>query len=460
MTNILQRVRKHAALPAAVLAVAIIAAIFVRLYGLKDRETIELHHLSGDPSVLADLVIDGAVSDSYHRTAFTIENGVLRKQTELYEEPFYVQNVRYSPGARLKRDDREYEVHPSFLSGTDFDIVYYEYRNRRHVGGGTAKIDTGLAYASSNDYYTLTNAQEYGLAFVGDRIFYAPPTTLDYKGTSGIYEVTKFHARSRLSIEQPPEQESRLLAELDLNGNSAERREGIEILGLEAAGDKLALVVLLDGKLAVRGYHSDSGQMIGEVRLEEKVWGPEIADAPGDSETEETSSEERYYQGYAASADDDIGVLNLKFRSSLTTNEKRRMMVVSVALSDDGLRLLNKAKLCRGDEEYGDAQYSYRNGKLYEAEIVYERNADQYVAYDALKPKRLLLRAYEGERLVYEGEIGTDVNDDNVQASHIHDAYAYGLAYDGTRFRRLEPIRFAGISGEEVERHAAADRHS
>ncbi|MCR2807620.1 hypothetical protein [Paenibacillus soyae] len=422
--------RKHAAPLLALLSSAILVMTLFAMNGARNNGLVELADLQGERSALDGIAVEGMVRDGYHEMQFRLEDSRLMKQTTVYDEPRYL-NTYYAPGMPLPVGDRFYEIYPSFSSDTDYEIQYYDNMNGiRGDFGGMALVDTSLVYHGTGDGYTYTNYQEKGLAFIGDRVFYAPPTTRDYTGTSGIYEIVRFSERSTMQGADREEPESRLIAKLDLEGNSRKELKGLEILGLEAVDGKLALIALVDGRIAVRSYNPDSGEMLGEAALDAFV-----NTTPGQGKQPEA---ETFQENYEAFADDDTGILTLKLTSTKSTTEDTPLRIFSLSFRDGVTPVYEQAlsqPAWKAEPSGEYSGFSFRGGKLYAILTLRSQPPDMTILYDDLKMRSILIEAYEAGQLIYRGELKTDVNDDVVQEQHLTNPSQF--QYEPYRYRQV-----------------------
>lgn len=415
LKKILRGLHKHIALLLLAISIGIVVNTLLNVEAAKDNGKLELIDVEGDRSVMEDVKVGGYIRDGYHEMNFEWGSETVSKETILYEKP-RVHPPPYYRGAPLPHGDRAFEIYPGLSGGIGFEIRAWRNNNgfRTNVMG-VALAETSLRYVGSADGYSFSNHQEIGLAFIGDRVYYAPPTTGEYKGTSGIYEVLRFGQRQ--TYQSPDEAETRELVELDMEGNQPEERKGLAILGLEAVDNKLALVALVDGEITIRGYDSSDGAFLGEAAL-----GDYVFMSSGESEP---SRGGRYYEDYEAFVDDDIEVLNLIFKSVESDTLETKRMVASISFQD-GIKLLNKQVLrYEGSDRsmVGETnRFSYRNGKLY-AILVTAVPPEMYTANERLYDKRVFVEVYEAGEKKYRGELVSDINDDLIEDRYFASAY-------------------------------------
>ncbi|MEK3883161.1 hypothetical protein [Paenibacillus sp. PL2-23] len=428
--------RRHAALLLAALSAGIILITLFVIDTSRNNGTIELVDLLGDRSALDGIAVEGAIRDGYHEMRFRWADGRITKQTKVHDEPRNL-NTYYAPGMPLPVGDRFYEIYPSFTSNDDYEVRYFDNIDGfRGDFGGMAFIDPSLVYHSAANSRAHTNYQEKGLAFIGDRVFYAPTTTRDYTGSSGIYEVIRFSGRNTMQGEDSEQPATKRIAELDLEGNSRDELQGLEVLGLEAVDGKLALIALVDGRIVVRGFDADSGEIIGEAALDTFVHTTTV-------EGGQRPDGETYRENYDAYADDDTGILTLKLTSTNSTSLENHLAIISLSLRE-GVQLVHEQSLvhpvrdAEPIEEY--SRFSFRDGKLYAFKRMLSQPPDLFTRYDDLKIRSFFIEAYEAGELIYRGELVTDMNDDLVQEQHLAEPYQF--QYEPYRYRQMEDVLF------------------
>ncbi|OUS69094.1 hypothetical protein B1748_32245 [Paenibacillus sp. MY03] len=404
--------KRHAALPLLAIGLAILIILYFQISGARNNGKLELVDLYGDRSALRDVVLSGYVQDSYHRMSFELTEDKIDKETVVFGKPSQP-IANYSPGMPLPSGDRAYQIFPGFYAGIGFEIQAWRMQEGYRMNvEGTALVETALQYKGTADGYSFSNHQEKGLAFVGERIFYVPPTTRYYTGKSGIYEVLRFGDRN--SMQKPEEDETRVLVELNMEGNRQEAWQGLEILGLEAVGDKLALIALEDGEIVVSGYDSETGDSLGRVRLAEYVYMLGQGTEPPKADD--------YYEDYEAYVDEDLGVLNLKFYNTGSPENETRHMVASISMKDE-VKLINKQELSykgrdRSPSGASNNWFSFRNGRLYVMKVS-SVEPEMYTLFESLYDQQVMIEVYENGEKLYAGELRTDVNDDVIEDRYL-----------------------------------------
>jgi hypothetical protein len=192
------------------------------------------------------------------------------------------------------------------------------------------------------------------------------------------------------------------LVELDMRGNNAEQSRGLEVLGLEAAGDRLLLIMSEDGeRLIVRSYDSETGQMLGEAVV------------PGFQTSGHSTS-------YMVSTDPDGQTVSLVFprHAEQLTEGKSSFTILSFDLSD-GLRLIEEVRPVFEDGSWESwisrAAVTHTGDKLVVAMTLRAAEEDNspYPNY-FVSSIRFMIYVFESGELAYRGELLTDQNDDYI----------------------------------------------
>jgi hypothetical protein len=433
-----ETLRRHLAVPALLAAAAIIAFTAWRIGAARDAWTFALRDVAGDRAALQGVMITGELADGYHRTAFAIADGRVAHRTVVkdppappaIEEPFH-------PGARRSFDGILYEARPSSIGRMDvFDVRFEDRRDPGRYRGGTARVKTGLTHRrTESGQYRFTNDLNYGIAKIGERVFFTVTTSREFSGMNGIYAIDEFPERL-----EPfePASHGRLLAAIDLERNRElpESSLGLEVLGLEAAGDRLALIAVDEGKLAVYAYDPTDGTRIGERVLDAIAVCTDPCAAPaGDV----------HYASYEAYPDHDTGVLNLLLYRVPDGPDRVSVTMLSLDLTDAVRRLATVRESYERDRMDRDAypvtKLSYRGGKLIAVKSLQETEEESGLYGSALQPRRLMIYVYEDGRPVYQGELRTDADDDLYRPA---DAAGKGFSgYTAWNYRRFTGIEIA-----------------
>lgn len=381
--------KRHVVVPALFAALAVLVYSALRVEAGKQREPFAWADLEGDRSAIADVTLSGSLADGYHRTTFAARGGDVSSKTTVYAT---ARRARPLPYILLGEQFGNEKVEI-------YGPMPYELRWSDGFRGASAQVSPRLV-GSGTEY---TNQLEYGLAKVGDKYYFAVPTTRKYTGTNGIYE---FDFRT---IDESYRGTSRQLASIPLDKNGDPSSSGIEVLGLEAVGDKLALLTAEDGKLVVAGYDGGSGKRLGRVQIDDFV----LAGRP-----EASGRSVTYYEGYRAFADEEQGMLSLRFGGS-TSDRNPRSTVWTVSLKPGEMRLIDKTELSDMEGmvapdsfKFDGDQIRYLDGRLYVARALSESEQTSAIAMSVARPMRLFLEAYEGGGLVYRGELKSAMNDD------------------------------------------------
>jgi hypothetical protein len=416
--------KKHAAFPTLAAAIAFIIVIALNIYAKRDNGTFIMKDLIGKRDAIGDVTISGELRDGYHRTLFRLLGGKLNTSTEVFEQPKLAESYRYIPGGAKRMDDREYNV----TGVSSFDITS---RKRSKAGGyfipdGTALVTPPINYGWNHDNsVTYANPLEYGLAKAGGKVFFTVPVYVDSTGTSGIYEL-RFFDWGFASVVDREAYAPRKIADISLEANESGKPPGIEVLGMEAVGSKLALLSVEQNELRIRSYDSVSGKLLGEAVVPDFY----LPARPGTTQPEHSDT---YYENYEAYSDSEHDMLNLSFRGS-----SGQQLILSVGFAN-GVKIVNTLKTAFNDGEVDPVRslsyISYRNDKLYVVKTLRKPRADANVpSFDLSLPLHFYIYVYGQSKLVYKAELATDLNDDSIKPI-VQAATRGGFNYDQKDFR-------------------------
>ncbi|MFB9275413.1 hypothetical protein [Cohnella cellulosilytica] len=434
----MEKIKRHAALPALAAAIAIIVALTAAAYRSKDNGTFEIRDLAGSREAIRDIAISGELGDGVHRTRFRIEEGRMRADTELFEQPKQADFYRYAPGSPARLGELEYSVQNTSSLHT---IMSRKMTDRGYaIPVGSAEVVPPPMRRDSedpNDGVRLANPPEYGLAGIGDNVYYTVPVSSQFVGTSAIYEL-EFYPWGFRSGMNPQDYASRRLVDFSLEANRSGEGTGIEILGLEAVGDRLVLISAENETLHIRSYDGRTGEALGEAAVPEfRLPAREYVSGPATTAS--------YYEGYEAYPDHERLTLTLNFRRGSSTQNRTDMTALSFEFAD-GVELANRTELAFSDGEEdtynGISRLGYRNGKLYAIRSFREPETERSRAmYDIVRPKHLYMYVYENSKPIYKGEIVTDLNDDNIRAYN-QSPMQGGFGYSQMEYRYFTNIVF------------------
>ncbi|CAM3334552.1 hypothetical protein PALU110988_16915 [Paenibacillus lupini] len=409
----------HLALPALVIALLLIGFQFMKVDADRNKGTFYLKDHQGDRSALADVTISGELGDGFHKSSFYLEKGNVVTRTQVYDPPreVWYNNLSLDKLKGNLRYDLIYQ--PSSITVRD-PKDSNSYWTASVMPNITEYNDTGQPKRDNTSAYT--NRLEYGLAKIGDQDFFVVPSTNHYVGISGIYKLNFIDARSNPG-ETPP---SEALVTFSLDKNKEPSPSEIQVLGLEAVGDKLALILEEDQRLVIRSYDSKSGKLLGEV----------AADDFTVSNAYLAESKRKFNESYEAYSDVQNNRLSIAFMSGYEQGLVQKI-IWSFDLSD-GVKLLDETEITYKDLRVNDKRnmesIHYLNGKLYviysNLELGGKTDYDQFV-FDPYQPKKLIIQVYETHKLLYEGELVTDHNDDLISLQNYkRDSFTYDPVYN------------------------------
>lgn len=426
-------IRKHAALPALVIAIAMVIGIGVHTYGMKEDATFYLKDLTGTRDAIGDVRIGGELADGYHRTQFSLNAGKLKTATTTFAQPHPKDAYTYNPGMAKRIGDMQFNV-----SGIGtYSITSYKRApsGAYYIPFGTAEVTPAISNGKTNSA-TYANQPDYGVARIGEKVYFTVPVSTEFTGKSGIFELRFFAWGFGPGVDRS-QYVPRTIAEIDLDANRSEQPH-IEVLGLEAVGDKLLLLSVVDNRLKVSSYDSESGDLLGETSVSDFHLPARPEKNPEPAAT--------YYENYAAFADDDQQMLTVAFRSS---EGPRLLLIFDVSR---GVRLVEsfQADFGKAAQENGDISVmSYRNGKLYVLRSFREaRTAEAIPVYDLALTQHLYLYVYSKSELVYQGELVTDQNEDNLEMVY-GTPVTGGFSYDPMDYRSFANLTVTSLPGPE-----------
>lgn len=410
----------HLALPVLVIALLLIGSQFMQVNADRDKGIFYLKDHQGERSALADVTISGDLGDGFHKTLFHLagNSSHVVTHTQVYDPPREVWNnsltldklkgnlrydLIYQPSSIAVRDPKDPNSY--WTASVMPNITEYDDKDQPKEGNSS----------------TYTNRLEYGLAKIGDQPFFVVPSTNHYVGISGIYKLNFIDARSNLG-ETPP---SEALVTFGLDKNKELAPSEIQVLGLEAVGDKLALILEEDQKLVIRSYDSKSGELLGEAAADDFTVSNSYL-----AETKRTFNE-----SYEAYSDDQSNRLCIAFMSGYDQGLVHKT-IWSFDFSD-GVKLLDETDInykdLRETDKHNMQSIRYLNGKLY---VIYsnlkmEGNTDDEMLFNPYQPKQLIIQVYGTHKLLYEGELVTDQNDDLINfLNYNRDSFTYDPAYN------------------------------
>lgn len=449
----MDRLRKWLAPLLILLAACGIVGVYAWIASAKNGAVFDWIDLQGDRRALAGVTISGQLRDGYHSTHFALTDGVLSTEVELYDGPAPPLEQAFLPGKKKEFEPgHRFEARRSMFGGAlDFDITYEDLsRLPKSITYQRALVRTDLqfhrnAYRRGNgnsEGYTFTNDVNYGIAQAAGRIYFTVPTTKHYTGTNGIYEITEFIERA-VNQEDVPVARERVTFSLDKNqefveGDGSEgTMSGIEVLGLEGVADQLALLLVEDDMLIIRGYDAVSGEMVGEAIIDDFI-------LTGRGAQDVYPHATAHHESYTAYSDHEAGVLNVYFsRVPEQPDAYRELLMFSIDFSN-GAELVDEMVLQYARDEIdrieGVFLHAYRNGKTYIVRTLRESAENSSTPFEIARPVRFIVDVYEAGRHLYQGELITDRNDD-----FIHVAYKPGpigsISYDAAQYRNFDRIR-------------------
>ncbi|WP_027087078.1 hypothetical protein [Cohnella panacarvi] len=420
--------RKHAAIPVLIAAIVLIGAMAYQFYRMKDDGMFVLKDLSGDRKTLDDVVISGQLGDGFHRTSWRLDEGRIDTNTELFKQPIWPDTYRYIPGGNKRIGNTEFRVG----GNREFNIMSYERPPDKNdlMPIRTAYVTPSIRYgkSSNGNAVTYANPLEYGIARIGGKVYFTVPAAYDSTGTSGIYELSFVDWGISLVVDKQ-DYPARTVVEVPLETNVSGQSAGIDVLGLEAVGNKLVLISVENHALKLRSYDGASGELFGEATVP-NFYLPGRPGTPSGANT--------YQESYEAFVDEGRSALNLSFMGSSIDHR----FFLNFDLST-GVKLIDTVTVAFDDGDFdpyrGFYKASYKNGRFYILRAFRDaRMIDNEPYYDLALPQHCYLYVYERSELVYKGELATDMNDDNVEMLSV--LPSANFSYDQMDYRFFSKI--------------------
>ena len=438
MNTIRQQLKFHLVLIILLAVGAGSALLYFPLQADREHPVATIRHLTGDPKVLEGLLLSGTFSDSYHKTEFTISDNGRTASTEIYPLAQALEPWRY--GTRF---------FTSWMGDTGVRVenyfnehIFTRVNKWANAVDGTARLTPSLRYtpvsnAGDPNARTWTNEVEFGITQIGEKVYYIPPTTVDYSGQTAIYELAFSSADS---VRRGEQTENRKLVDISLEGNASEAEDlpTLEIIGLEAVGDQLVLIASENGVLTATGYDPATGVEFGKATIDAVHFG------------ESAPSGFSYRYNYEAVADESGDMLHLYFITNGRDPGLLDTTMISLDVSE-GVSVLGLFT----EEMRSERQVGIRSV----AHMSWHNNRQYLIRYEALEfgvpgvmtlhapPAQVAIYVYESGELIYSGELTGEVVGDSFQT--VYQMPDRGLVGDTSSNRTLERIEIQK-AGEEA----------
>src|SRR5690606_27037748 len=329
--------KRHIALTLTIVAAVLIIAALVLVRGAKEHGTYEITHLYGDPSVMEGITISGAIQDEHHRTSFVWLDDHVDSKTVVFAKPH--RNWTYHYRRLYERiNDYYYTVHLNSYKGLKIERNSLHHNRWEH--SEYIEMELPIARLFYKESYSSDDMRRlsYGLAEVEGELYITLVTTTGYEGINWIFKLNsdKWYKQLYPNASFEPTQIMSYRSDL----NDIENTTQTAVLGLEAVGDSLALILVRDDKLVIEGYRTD-GEKLGETAVT-----PFIFEEINDELAEEDGSA-RYGVEYEAYHDAENGMLTLSFRNQQSQLQRT---TVTVQCTEDGIKLIDITELKRADE--------------------------------------------------------------------------------------------------------------
>lgn len=448
------RSRRIMAALAVMTLLVVVVVWYTGVFGKKKEETFVVKDISGDPTILEQVKISGVLRNGKQTTSFDWIRHEVKATTQYFHKQQPISLRPYTLGDKLGVGDKYYTVYGE----QNFEILEEDQSKEGEEQTRSAVVPSSLTYQFGkvkDDKLAntrFTNPLEYGLTDVDDQMFFIVPNNAAYTGENSIYQLD--------FKQKKDESNSRKLATIDLKGNAlltqAQQPMNIAILGLEAVGKQLAVVMSKDGKLVIQTYDSVSGKETGAVEIKDVYLQSELNDSIATPPVEGGTVARAY--GYNAYRDEENGVLNLTFNIVTEGNSSRDVLFVSIDMKNK-VSLLSVLKATynnpreSANDLIGIMQVAYLQNHLYVIRMEQEQTNNQEVQKDQAQDaeqavevksqegyRHLYVYVYNTSGLAYKGELVTKMNEDYVSWSEDPEGYHSG------KYRFFEDWRMTPVS--------------
>lgn len=386
----MKKIKRHLPILTLIASIILLTVLLSKVHAAKSNANFIWKDVKGERSVLNGISISGELADAYHRTKFIVENGKVNYKTDVLDIP----QTMYQ-----QQSEKEFTFHRAGQITNNFEVELKDYS--KTPSSSYARIITDIEYNLSKSLYgvSFVNTHHYGLTTISDKVFYTAPTSTNAGGVNGIYELkfTEYYINTIQEKYNP-----RTLTTFELN--KVNDPTGIQVLGLEAVGNKLALILIKNHKLTIRVFDSETGTQLGETNLKDDFF-------IGDQENPE--AREVHLSNYDSFSYNDL--LILSFTSLGSTENDSKKTIISIDFTDEVKIIgINKGRFTNSTSRDSDniEEMYYKNNKLYIVNTAVDRAKENDVNRDVLLPKYIKVYVYDENGLIYEGRLETDIHDD------------------------------------------------
>ncbi|MFC5463535.1 hypothetical protein [Lederbergia graminis] len=386
----MKKIKRHLPILTLIASIILLTVLLSKVHAAKSNANFIWKDVKGERSVLNGISISGELADAYHRTKFIVENGKVNYKTDVLDIP----QTMYQ-----QQSEKEFTFHRAGQITNNFEVELKDYS--KTPSSSYARIITDIEYNLSKSLYgvSFVNTHHYGLTTISDKVFYTAPTSSNAGGVNGIYELkfTEYYINTIQEKYNP-----RTLTTFELN--KVNDQTGIQVLGLEAVGNKLALILIKNHKLTIRVFDSETGTQLGETNLKDDFF-------IGDQENPE--AKEVHRSNYDSFSYNDL--LILSFPSLGSTENDSKKTIISIDFTDEVKIIgINKGRFTNSTSRDSDniEEMYYKNNKLYIVNTAVDRAKENDVNRAVLLPKYIKVYVYDENGLIYEGRLETDIHDD------------------------------------------------
>ena len=381
--------RKHRGKITITIAVIVLILTIVELYTLADQATLYIRDIKGNPSVLENIIISGAIEDKYHGQYFSIENNQVNKTNKFYDHHVInkKEEVKKALTNRVKVSEDMYlfEVSTRHPRGNNAFVYARVFGSFQHFTEYNTGVINGIG--EENTYLKIDNNNNYTV--LNETIYFTVNTAPGFRGENGIYKVVDpYYA----SLTEKGKIEKIIPIDLDETNNQ------LGVVGITSKNNLLILITQLENRLMVTAYNPETRAVVSEDSLELELRYPNrevvIIEENNHLHLCFEYQQEKFYE----SRNLDIGYI-------YPPSQERVIVTIEVK---EGIQIKNVSKIETLDLEYNMVDKDkvfYVEDKLFVFGNMFRIKENRFdFTYHFF--------VYEGDTLLYHGELVTDIAED------------------------------------------------
>lgn len=376
-------------LASGIISIAIIAWIVIQLHALGTESTLYIKNVSGDPSVLNDVVVSGLIQDKYHGQKFSITNDNVSQAFKAYTHYLDGQNGDSAEQEQVVNEEKINEF--SIRRGSRPDDL--GSRRRKNIYAIIEGSFGEMVYHTGVTTRSWAGNEEHNLyRIVKGELYFTVDTDYGDNGKNGIFKVKDFYHQE--SDQQVGKVDRIFTIDLDETND-------VRVYGLEVVNDKIILITSGADELKLYLFNPKNGALedMQSIKVNEELinhyvefkmftndnrlniyFKNRLSQTPEQLENESTN----YFNNK------EIDIITLKVTDTIDVENR-----TNVVFDRDRLVLIEVEDIV------------YIKDKLYFAALAYDHrrypHKSQYNHY---------IFAYKGNEDLYKGQLSTDIFED------------------------------------------------